>query len=80
MWPALNLLSLFLTCCCARAQEVHRVLASLDGPGDNVIVVKPPLAFSLADAERLLTALDECLAFAAGLAPDALAAYGHTPT
>lgn len=56
------------------------MLASLDGPGDNVIVVKPPLAFSLADAERLLTALDECLAFAAGLAPDALAAYGHTPT
>ena len=56
------------------------MLASLDGPGDNVIVVKPPLAFSLADAERLLAALDECLAFAAGLAPDALAAHGHTPT
>jgi len=37
------------------------VLLGSDGPLHNVIKIKPPLAFSDADAEILLTALDETL-------------------
>ena len=39
----------------------HRILTSLDGPGDNVLVVKPPLCFSLSDAAEFLAALEEGL-------------------
>lgn len=59
---------------------MHRVLTSLDGPGDNVLVLKPPLAFSARDAAALLQALDECLGFVAALGPAALAAAERTPT
>lgn len=56
----------------------HRVLSSLDGPHDNVIVVKPPLAFSVRDAAAFLYALEESLAFVNALPPGT--AFTHTPT
>ena len=43
---------------CARLVTRHRILTSLDGPGDNVLVVKPPLCFSLSDAAEFLAALE----------------------
>ena len=46
---------------CSRMKEQHRILTSVDGPHDNVIVIKPPLAFTLANASTLITALDEVL-------------------
>ena len=46
---------------CARLVTRHRILTSLDGPGDNVLVVKPPLCFSLSDAAEFLAALEEGL-------------------
>ena len=46
---------------CSRLKEQHRILTSVDGPHDNVIVIKPPLAFTLANASTLITALDEVL-------------------
>ena len=45
----------------SRLKEQHRILTSVDGPHDNVIVIKPPLAFTLANASTLITALDEVL-------------------
>ncbi len=39
----------------------HGVLLSTDGPEDNVLKIKPPMTFSLADAERLLAVLDRIL-------------------
>lgn len=39
----------------------HGILLSADGPLHNVLKVKPPLCFSLADAERLLVTLDRIL-------------------
>jgi 4-aminobutyrate aminotransferase-like enzyme/Ser/Thr protein kinase RdoA (MazF antagonist) len=39
----------------------HGVLLSTDGPFHNVIKIKPPLAFSLADAGVLLSSLDAVL-------------------
>jgi 4-aminobutyrate aminotransferase-like enzyme/Ser/Thr protein kinase RdoA (MazF antagonist) len=39
----------------------HGILLSTDGPDHNVIKIKPPLAFSEADADRLAGALDRVL-------------------
>lgn len=38
------------------------ILISTDGPDDNVLKIKPPLRFTVADADLLATALDEVLA------------------
>jgi 4-aminobutyrate aminotransferase-like enzyme len=48
----------------ARAKERlrdHRILLSTDGPQDNVLKIKPPLVFSVADAHRLSSTLDRIL-------------------
>ncbi len=44
-----------------RAKD-HGILLSTDGPLHNVLKIKPPLAFNLQDADRLLTTLDKILA------------------
>ena len=38
------------------------VLVSIGGPGHNVLKIKPPIVWSSADADRLLTTLDRVLA------------------
>ena len=40
----------------------HGILVSSDGPDDNVLKIKPPLAFSETDADRLAAVLDCVLA------------------
>jgi 4-aminobutyrate aminotransferase-like enzyme/Ser/Thr protein kinase RdoA (MazF antagonist) len=39
----------------------HGILLSTDGPDDNVIKIKPPLVFSVEDADRLVDTLDAVL-------------------
>ena len=63
---------------CARLVTRHRILTSLDGPGDNVLVVKPPLCFSLSDAAEFLAALEEGLV-AANALPEGFS-FERTPT
>lgn len=46
---------------CARLKDEHFILSSIDGPHDNVLVLKPPMCFSRADADAFVTALDEVL-------------------
>ena len=41
--------------------KARRILLSIDGPLYNVIKIKPPLVFDMADCDRFLTALDEAL-------------------
>ncbi len=43
-----------------RARELG-VLLNTDGPGENVLKIKPPLPFSAADADRLADVLDRVL-------------------
>lgn len=43
------------------AMKARRILLSIDGPLYNVIKIKPPLVFDVADCDRFLTALDEAL-------------------
>jgi 4-aminobutyrate aminotransferase-like enzyme len=38
------------------------ILVSTDGPFHNVLKIKPPMCFTVGDADRLVTALDEILA------------------
>lgn len=37
--------------------QAHHVLLSTDGPYDNVLKVKPPLAFGIPEAEHLVATL-----------------------
>ena len=62
---------------CSRLKDAHRILTSLDGPDDNVMVIKPPLCFSHAQAEALVQAVRLELAAMRGLD---LSAVGRTPT
>lgn len=41
--------------------KARRILLSIDGPLYNVIKIKPPLVFDVADGDRFLAALDEVL-------------------
>jgi 4-aminobutyrate aminotransferase-like enzyme len=43
------------------AMRERGILLSTDGPDHNVLKIKPPLVFGLADAERLAGTLDEVL-------------------
>ncbi len=44
-----------------RLKDEEQILLSVEGPGDNVLKLKPPLPFSTTDADRLLDALDRLL-------------------
>ena len=45
----------------AERMKERGILISLDGPGNHVIKIKPPLVFSRPDAERFVETLDEVL-------------------
>ncbi len=51
-----------------RMRDVHHILVATDGPFENVIKMKPPLAFSEANVATTMEALHECLLT---LAPEA---------
>eukprot|EP01052_Picozoa_sp_SAG31_P006541 SAG31_NODE_302_length_18087_cov_97.056982_5_plen_278_part_00 len=59
-------------------KDAHRILTSIDGPFDNVIVMKPPMCFSSENAIQFLAALDDVLMRMPTSAE--LAKIGHTPT
>ena len=40
-----------------RLKEAHRILTSIDGPEDNVLVIEPPMCFGGADARRFVAAM-----------------------
>ena len=62
---------------CSQLKDVHRILTSIDGPHDNVLVVKPPLCFGRAEAGELVAAMRSELR---GLRDVDLATVSHTPT
>ncbi|XP_055684346.1 alanine--glyoxylate aminotransferase 2-like isoform X2 [Lutzomyia longipalpis] len=44
-----------------RMKDVHHILVSQDGPNNNVIKLKPPMVFSVENADEFLLAFRECL-------------------
>merc|ERR1719367_849346 len=61
---------------CARMKDEWRVLMSIDGPHNNVLVIKPPLCFSVVDVDVVVAALDKVLST---LCAPGAASVGHTP-
>lgn len=44
---------------CTKLKEKYRILTSIDGAHDNVLVIKPPLVFSRADADYFVNSFEE---------------------
>ena len=55
-WPAAGVSVL-----CSRLKDAHHILTSIDGPHDNVIVIKPPMCFSRANVDTLVGGMLEVL-------------------
>jgi len=64
---------------CSALLREHSILTTLDGPFHNVIVIKPPLCFSLKDADYFLDALLSHMDNLATLPAHILLAAGDTP-
>eukprot|EP00949_MAST-11_sp_MAST-11-sp1_P000979 g979.t1 len=62
---------------CSRLKTQFNILTSIDGPADNVIVIKPPLCFSAENARYFLGAFLKVLK---SLVPGDLARFTHTST
>ena len=46
---------------CSTMKDTYRVLTSIDGPHNNVLVLKPPMVFSIKDADAFLSSLQNAL-------------------
>lgn len=62
---------------CSQLKDAHRILTSIDGPHDNVIVLKPPMCFGVREAARFVEALRVELGALVGLD---LSSVRATPT
>ena len=62
---------------CSRLKDEHRILTSIDGPHDNVLVVKPPMCFGIREARLLVDALGTELRAIGSID---LSKVTHTPT
>eukprot|EP00658_Telonema_sp_P-2_P072017 TRINITY_DN61207_c0_g1_i1.p1 TRINITY_DN61207_c0_g1~~TRINITY_DN61207_c0_g1_i1.p1 ORF type:complete len:477 (+),score=114.89 TRINITY_DN61207_c0_g1_i1:186-1616(+) len=62
---------------CSKLKDDFRILTSIDGPDNNVIVIKPPMCFGKDHADQFIDALDKVLD---RLADVDLATVQHTPT
>ena len=58
-------------------QDHNRILTSVDGAHNNVVVMKPPMVFGTADADEFVAALSAALCSLKGID---LTAVQHTPT
>jgi 4-aminobutyrate aminotransferase-like enzyme len=60
-------------------KEKYHILTSIDGPDHNVIVMKPPLQFSMEDSDKFVSCLSEALLYVESLGEQVNNAQ-HTPT
>ena len=67
---------------CIVLLKKYQILTSIDGPRDNVLVIKPPMVFSRANADTLVDALTEAATvdLPAAVTSGELAQLGRTPT
>lgn len=63
---------------CSRMKDEHQVLMSIDGPYDNVLVIKPPLCFSHSDVDTMISCLDQVLGALGN--PNSKISQSRTPT
>ena len=60
----------------SRMKDEHCILMSVDGPSDSVLVMKPPMVFGFADADRTVACLEQVLKTLGDVDPNA----ARTPT
>jgi ethanolamine-phosphate phospho-lyase len=65
---------------CTTLKQRYSILTSIDGIHDNVLVIKPPLVFSKADADYLVESFAGAVGELMSLGADALKAISKTPT
>jgi 4-aminobutyrate aminotransferase-like enzyme len=65
---------------CSVLKSKYHILTSIDGPNDNVLVVKPPMVFSKADADYFCQCLDDALTIDLSAAGDIMTNISKTPT
>jgi ethanolamine-phosphate phospho-lyase len=65
---------------CSTLKEKYKVLTSIDGYHENVIVVKPPMCFSKADAQEFVSSFEKVLVYDLPCASERLIKIGRTPT
>ena len=65
---------------CSILKEKYQILTSVDGPHDNVIVIKPPMCFCKDDALEFVTCFERALVDDLPLLGDQLGKLGKTPT
>ncbi|KAL9191372.1 hypothetical protein ACHAXT_001078 [Thalassiosira profunda] len=63
---------------CSVLKDKYKVLTSIDGPNENVLVIKPPMVFSRDDAELFVSRLEQALV--EDLPTTNLDELGTTPT
>lgn len=62
---------------CSQLKDEHQILTSIDGPHDNVLVIKPPMVFGRTDVDELTGALKNILGSLGEIDP---ASASKTPT
>jgi len=65
---------------CSVLKDKYKILTSVDGPHENVIVVKPPMVFSREDAEFFVSCFEKALVEDLQLVKDGLGDLSKTPT
>jgi len=62
---------------CSVLKETYKILTSIDGPYENVLVVKPPMVFSVEDADEFVSAFRNATRDVSGMD---LSLVSKTPT
>ena len=65
---------------CSILKEKYKILTSVDGAHDNVIVIKPPMVFSKENASLFVSCFEKVLVEDLPLAKGELGNLGRTPT
>eukprot|EP00051_Salpingoeca_urceolata_P026713 m.478312 g.478312 ORF g.478312 m.478312 type:complete len:572 (+) comp21105_c0_seq1:264-1979(+) len=60
----------------SRLRSEFKILTSIDGPGNNVIIVKPPMCFNKSNVDTFVDAVDHVLSTLGPIPED----IGNTPT
>jgi len=65
---------------CSQLKSVHHILTSVDGPSDNVLVIKPPLAFSKKDSDVFVDCFVHVVAIDLPVNAEKIKLQERTPT
>ena len=65
---------------CSIMKDCYRILTTIDGEDDNVIVFKPPLCWGSLEGEYFCWAFEECIAATVKRGKDGVESIGKTPT